>query len=31
MLRVSVLGAGRMGREVIGEIASADDLELAGV
>jgi 4-hydroxy-tetrahydrodipicolinate reductase len=31
MLRVSVLGAGRMGREIIGEIASADDLELAGV
>ena len=31
MLRISVLGAGRMGREVIGEIASADDLQLAGV
>jgi len=31
MLRVSVLGAGRMGREIIGEIASAHDLELAGV
>jgi 4-hydroxy-tetrahydrodipicolinate reductase len=31
MLRISVLGAGRMGREIIGEIASADDLQLAGV
>jgi 4-hydroxy-tetrahydrodipicolinate reductase len=31
MLRISVLGAGRMGREMIGEIASSDDLQLAGV
>ena len=31
MLRISVLGAGRMGREIIAEIASADDLQLAGV
>jgi 4-hydroxy-tetrahydrodipicolinate reductase len=31
MLRIAVLGAGRMGRELIAAAASSDDLELAGV
>ncbi|MGH8165874.1 MAG: 4-hydroxy-tetrahydrodipicolinate reductase [Woeseiaceae bacterium] len=31
MLRIAVLGAGRMGREVMRAIASCDELELAGV
>jgi 4-hydroxy-tetrahydrodipicolinate reductase len=31
MLKISVLGAGRMGRELISEIVSSDDMQLAGV
>lgn len=31
MMKLGVLGAGRMGREIVAQIASADDCELAGL